>query len=158
MDSDDLSERHCREKVLLSVPQELSMEGVKNVYLTGLSVYGAEIVCLGEPHRDETLQFYLQLPRGMYTLFIRGEVMWQRKERAWLAGLKFVSLSDVDRQILEAYVDYLKRQNVLIEARKTINMHMEAFIKRLNDCRALMELRAGINETEEKEMKPRYLH
>jgi len=160
MQRKDVSERRCNERVLLSVPQELNVdvEKAKNVYLVGLSVRGAEIACLEEPRWDGTIQFYLQLPEGMHTLSITSEVVWQRKERAWHAGLRFVSLSEMDRQILEAYVDYLKRENVLLEARKTINMHLGTFIRNFERLFELKDLWGGISKIPDQEPSPRYLH
>lgn len=158
MQRKDVSERRCNERVLLSVPQELDVEKAKNVYLVGLSVRGAEIACLEEPRWDGTIQFYLQLPEGIHTLSITGEVVWQRKERAWHAGIKFVSLSEMDRQILEAYVDYLKRENVLLEARKTINMHLGTFIRNFERLLELKDLWGGISKVPDQEPRPRYLH
>lgn len=158
MQRKDVSERRCNERVLLSVPQELNVEKAKNVYLVGLSVHGAEIACLEEPRWDGALQFCLQLPEGMHTLSITGEVVWQRKERAWHAGIKFVSLSEMDRQILEAYVDYLKRENVLLEARKTINMHLGTFIRNFERLFELKDLWGGISKIPDQEPRPRYLH
>ncbi|MDP3029066.1 MAG: PilZ domain-containing protein [Deltaproteobacteria bacterium] len=160
MQRKDVSERRCNERVLLSVPQELNVdvEKAKNVYLVGLSVRGAEIACLEEPRWDGTIQFYLQLPEGMHTLSITSEVVWQRKERAWHAGLRFVSLSEMDRQILEAYVDYLKRENVLLEARKTINMHLGTFIRNFERLFELKDLWGGISKIPDQEPRPRYLH
>ncbi|MDP2800233.1 MAG: PilZ domain-containing protein [Deltaproteobacteria bacterium] len=160
MQRKDVSERRCNERVLLSVPQELNVdvEMAKNVYLVGLSVRGAEIACLEEPRWDGTIQFYLQLPEGMHTLSITSEVVWQRKERAWHAGLRFVSLSEMDRQILEAYVDYLKRENVLLEARKTINMHLGTFIRNFERLFELKDLWGGISKIPDQEPRPRYLH
>jgi hypothetical protein len=160
MQRKDVSERRCNERVLLSVPQELNVdvEKAKNVYLVGLSVRGAEIACLEEPRWDGTIQFYLQLPEGIHTLFITSEVVWQRKERAWHAGLRFVSLSEMDKQILEAYVDYLKRENVLLEARKTINMHLGTFIKNFERLFELKDLWGGISKTPDPEPRPKYLH
>ncbi|MEW6327596.1 MAG: PilZ domain-containing protein [Thermodesulfobacteriota bacterium] len=158
MHRNDVSERRCSERVLLSVPQELDVEKAKNIYLIGLSVHGAEIASLEEPNWDGALQFCLQLPEGMHTLSITGEVVWQRKERAWHAGLKFLSLSEMDRQILEAYVDYLKRENVLLEARKTINMHLGTFIKNFERLLELKDLWGGISKIPDQEPRPRYLH
>lgn len=158
MQRKDVSERRCNERVLLSVPQELDVEKAKNVYLVGLSVRGAEIACLEEPRWDGTIQFYLQLPEGIHTLSITSEVVWQRKERAWHAGIKFVSLSEMDRQILEAYVDYLKRENVLLEARKTINMHLGTFIRNFERLLELKDLWGGISKVPDQEPRPRYLH
>lgn len=158
MQRKDVSERRCNERVLLSVPQELNVEKAKNVYLVGLSVHGAEIACLEAPRWNGALQFYIQLPEGIHTLFVTSEVVWQRKERAWHAGLKFVSLSEMDKQILEAYVDYLKRENVLLEARKTINMHLGTFIKNFERLLELKDLWGGINKTPDQEPMPKYLH
>ncbi|TSA08102.1 MAG: PilZ domain-containing protein [Deltaproteobacteria bacterium] len=160
MQRKDVSERRCNERVLLSVPQELNVdiEKAKNVYLVGLSVHGAEIACLEELRWDGALQFCLQLPECMHTLSITSEVVWQRKERAWHAGIKFVSLSEMDRQILEAYVDYLKRENVLLEARKTINMHLGTFIRNFERLLELKDWWGGISKTPDQEPRPRYLH
>ena len=158
MQRKDVSERRCNERVLLSVPQELGVEKAKNVYLVGLSAHGAEIACLEEPRWDGVLQFCLQLPEGMHTLSITSEVVWQRKERAWHAGIRFVSLSEMDRQILEAYVDYLKRENVLLEARKTINMHLGTFIRNFERLLELKDLWGGISKIPDQEPRPRYLH
>lgn len=161
MDKTDFSERRCGERVILSIPQALNIIGLEGTYLVGISGSGAEIACLQKPNPSGAVTFCLDLPQGMYRLATTAKVVWQKKDKAWHLGLAFDHLSDIDKQVLEAYVDYLKRENKLLEARKSINIHLEAFIRnfeRLLELKGYLVNRLSKEEVIHPEPQTRYLH
>ncbi|MFH1147571.1 MAG: PilZ domain-containing protein [Pseudomonadota bacterium] len=161
MEKTDFSERRCGERVILSIPEALSIHGLDGAYMVGISGRGAEIACLQKPNLSAAVPFCLDLPQGMYRLATPAKVVWQKREKAWHLGLTFDHLSDLDKQVLEAYVDYLKRDNKLLEARKSINMHLEAFIRnfeRLLELKGYLVSRLSKEQVAHPEPQSGYLH
>lgn len=158
MQQTNLNERRYSERVLLSTPQKLDTEGEENLYLVGLSHNGAAIACMGKPNWNGSVRFCLSLPPGIHTISLSGEIVWQKKKKKWYAGVKFVSLSEVDKQILEAYVDYLKRDKELQEIRKTLHMNLEQLKEKLDRLLTLIAFMTGADKETVTEPRPRYLH
>lgn len=160
----DTGERRRNERIPLSVPQTVNIRNMTDGYLVGLSYDGAEIATLGQPKPSGVIEIGLNLPQDMYKLTLKGEVVWQRKEKAWHMGIKLMPLSNADKLVLEAYVDYLKRDNSLMETRKKINMHLDSFIKNFEKLLALRDYTvSSLNTLPEKRAIPidpqsKYLH
>ena len=154
----NLNERRHSERVLLSTPQKLGTKGGEDLYLVSLSHNGAEIACIREPNWNECVHFCLSLPQGIHTISLSGEIVWEKKKNKWHAGLKFVSLSEEDKQVLEAYVDYLKRDKKLRELHQTLNVNLEQFIKKLDHLLALINFATSSTGETATGSMPRYLH
>ncbi len=154
----NLNERRYSDRVLLTTPQKLNTEGEENLYLVGLSHNGAEITCMGKPTWNGSVDFCLSLPQKLHTISVSGKIVWKKKKDQWHAGLKFVSLSEVDKQILEAYVDYLKRDKELQEIRKTLNINLEQLNGKLDRLLVFLSFMTGAGRETVTEPKPRYLH
>lgn len=158
MQQNNLNERRYSERVLFTAPQKLDTEGGENLYLVGLSHNGAEIACTGEPNWNGSVRFCLSLPPGTHTISLAGKIVWKKEGRKWCAGLKFVSLSEEDKQILEAYVDYLKRDKELQEIRKTLHINLEQFQEKLDHFLSIIAFMTGAGIETVTEPRPRYLH
>lgn len=158
MQETNLNERRYSERVLLTTPQKLNTEAGEELYLVGLSHNGAEIACIGKPYWNGSVQFCLALPQELHTISLSGEIVWEKEKNQWHAGLKFVSLSEVDKQILEAYIDYLQRDQQLHEIRKALNMNLEQLREKLDRLMALIAFMRGADRETATEPRPRYLH
>ncbi|MBW2644733.1 MAG: PilZ domain-containing protein [Deltaproteobacteria bacterium] len=158
MQQTNLNERRYSERILLSAPQELYAEGEENLYLVGLSHNGAEIACMGKPTWNGSVDFCLSLPQKLYTISVSGKIVWKKKKNKWHAGLKFVSLSEVDKQILEAYVDYLQRDKQLQQIRKSLYMNLEQLKEKLDRLLAIIAFMTEAGKETVIEPRPRYLH
>jgi hypothetical protein len=158
MQQTNLNERRYSERILLSAPQELYTEGEENLYLVGLSHNGAEIACMEKPNWNGSVHFCLSLPQEIHTISVSGKIVWKKKKNKWHAGLKFVSLSEADKQILEAYVDYLKRDKQLQEIRKSLHMNLEQLQEKLDRLFVLIDFMTVGGKETVNEPRPRYLH
>ncbi|WP_456433665.1 PilZ domain-containing protein [Thermosulfuriphilus sp.] len=147
------TERRTSERITLDVPIQLERHRFPELMLTDISTTGARLICpKGEP-LGEKISFYLPFPQKIKGLVLSGRVIWENEIQGHrYLGIHFESPDEVDRQILEAYIDYLKRDKVIKEAKKVINAYIDTFMM-------IFDLGLEVLKKElAKREKVRYLH
>ena len=129
MNKNNVKEKRRDERVHFPAPQKLNTTSGEKLYMIGLSENGAEIVCQEKPNYNNILHFALSLPTGIHSISLSGKIIWAKKNDVWHVGLKFVSMTEIDRKIVVAYLDYSQRDKELKHIHKTIHMNLERYIQ-----------------------------
>ncbi|MBA2847705.1 PilZ domain-containing protein [Thermosulfuriphilus ammonigenes] len=122
-------ERRAAERVALESPINLQKHSFPELMLTEISTTGARLICPQGQHPGKNISFYLPFPKEIKGLILSGTVIWEEeREGYYYLGVRFDLQDEVDKMILEAYVDYLKRDKAIQEAKKVINAYIDTFL------------------------------
>lgn len=150
------AERRQGRRFVFIVPVSAESEELVDLRLINLSAEGAELL-LPENFRvatGQTLSCHLPLPEGILGVDLTIQVVWLSESSPRRCGVVFVGLPSSERQVVEAYLDYLERDKTIFKFRKTMNVYLsqlDTLIRRLQDPQAMREEVA-------QRQKERYLH
>ena len=108
-----MNDRRSQERLDVSLEAVWDGSGSRTARITDLSEGGCFVDTTGEAHTGERLAFHIQLPDGNW-LDLSGEVAHQMRPVGF--GLRFVDLSDEQREQLRLFLEYLKKPHEPVRA------------------------------------------
>ena len=108
-----MNDRRSQERLEVCLEAVWDGSGNRSARITDLSEGGCYVDTTGETLTGELLNFRVQLPNGNW-LELTGEVAHQMRTVGF--GLRFVELSDEQREQLRQFIEYLKRPHEPVRA------------------------------------------
>ena len=108
-----MNDRRSQERLEVSLEAVWDGSGSRAARITDLSEGGCFVDTIGEVNAGEVLTFRVPLPDGNL-LELTGEVAHQMRPVGF--GLRFLQLSDEQREQLRQFLDYLKNPHDPVRA------------------------------------------
>ena len=108
-----MNDRRSQERLEVCLEAVWDGSGSRAARITDLSEGGCFVDTIGEAYAGEILTFHIQLPDGNW-LDLTGEVAHQMRPVGF--GLRFVDLSDEQREQLRQFIEYLKKPHEPVRA------------------------------------------
>lgn len=108
-----MNDRRSQERLEVCLEAVWDGSGNRSARITDLSEGGCYVDTTGETSTGELLSFRVQLPDGNW-LELTGEVAHQMRTVGF--GLRFVEMSDEQREQLRQFLEYLKKPHEPVRA------------------------------------------
>jgi PilZ domain len=108
-----MKDRRSQERLEVCLDAVWDGSGSRSARIADLSEGGCFVDTIGEAYTGELLTFHIQLPDGNW-LDLKGEVAHQMRPVGF--GLRFVELSDEQREQLRQFLEFLKKPHDPVRA------------------------------------------